>query len=230
MILRLNLMMPRDYLDVYPTSQVRVPGGTIDRPESCALVATRLAEGGAMFATCTTAAPASTARAGIRISGRASGGTAGRGDQVDPACAPDRRAALNRAAATDTDAERAQVKPSSSPNSGVGRSWGTRIGRTSTSRRARSPRSSGSGNPRRGRPTCVLWNLRSPAWPVRDRSPAVTTAEIIELAIQAEFLYNSQVPTEQRRLLETVLSNCTFNRGSVCPTYTFPVRSIRQRG
>jgi len=50
----------------------------------------------------------------------------------------------------------------------------------------------------------------------------VTAAQIIELAKNAEFLYKSQVATEQRRLLETVLSNCTFDRGSVCPTYTSP--------
>ena len=50
----------------------------------------------------------------------------------------------------------------------------------------------------------------------------MTAAQIIELAKDAEFLYKSQVATEQRRLLETVLSNCTFDRGSVCPTYTSP--------
>jgi DNA invertase Pin-like site-specific DNA recombinase len=51
---------------------------------------------------------------------------------------------------------------------------------------------------------------------------AVTGAKILELAKQAEFLYKSQNPTEQRRLLETVLSNCTFDRGSLCPTYSKP--------
>jgi hypothetical protein len=38
----------------------------------------------------------------------------------------------------------------------------------------------------------------------------------------AEFLYKSQIPTEQRRLLDTVLSNCTFDRGSLYPTYASP--------
>jgi len=53
--------------------------------------------------------------------------------------------------------------------------------------------------------------------------PAAATAEkILELAKNAEILYKSQNPGEQRRLLETVLSNCTFDRGSVKPTYTSP--------
>jgi len=50
----------------------------------------------------------------------------------------------------------------------------------------------------------------------------VTATKILELAKQAEFLYQSQDPVEQRRLLETVLSNCTFDRGTLCPTYTKP--------
>ena len=53
--------------------------------------------------------------------------------------------------------------------------------------------------------------------------PATATAQkILELAKQAEFLYKSQSPVEQRRLLETVLSNCEFNRGTLCPTYSKP--------
>ena len=55
------------------------------------------------------------------------------------------------------------------------------------------------------------------------RPLATATAEkILELAKQAEFLYKLQDPTEQRRLLETVLSNCTFDRGSLVPTYGKP--------
>jgi hypothetical protein len=50
----------------------------------------------------------------------------------------------------------------------------------------------------------------------------VTAQKILELAKQAEFLYKSQDPTEQRRLLETVVSNCTFDRGTLCPTYSKP--------
>ena len=54
-------------------------------------------------------------------------------------------------------------------------------------------------------------------------SGSVAEAEkIFELAKKAENLYKSQDPTEQRRLLETVLSNCTFDRGSLRPTYTSP--------
>ena len=49
-----------------------------------------------------------------------------------------------------------------------------------------------------------------------------TAAKILELAKKAESLYKTQNPTEQRRLLETVLSNCTFDRGSLCPTYSTP--------
>jgi hypothetical protein len=51
---------------------------------------------------------------------------------------------------------------------------------------------------------------------------AVTAQKILELAKKAEILYKSQKPTEQRRLLETVLSNCTFDRGTLCPTYSSP--------
>jgi site-specific DNA recombinase len=51
---------------------------------------------------------------------------------------------------------------------------------------------------------------------------AVTAAKILELAKNAEILFKSQNPTEQRRLLETLLSNCTFDRGTLCPTYSSP--------
>ena len=50
----------------------------------------------------------------------------------------------------------------------------------------------------------------------------VTARKILELAKQAEFLYKSKNPAEQRRLLETVLSNCTFDRGTLNPTYSSP--------
>jgi len=51
---------------------------------------------------------------------------------------------------------------------------------------------------------------------------AITAQTILELAKQAENLYKSQNPAEQRRLLETVLSNCTFDAGTLCPTYAKP--------
>ena len=50
----------------------------------------------------------------------------------------------------------------------------------------------------------------------------MTAEKILELAKKAAFLYKTQDPAEQRRLLETVLSNCTFDRGSLCPTYSKP--------
>jgi DNA invertase Pin-like site-specific DNA recombinase len=55
-------------------------------------------------------------------------------------------------------------------------------------------------------------------------APAIvaTGEKILELAKQAEFLYKTQTPAEQRRLLETVLSNCSFDRGSLAPTYSKP--------
>jgi hypothetical protein len=50
----------------------------------------------------------------------------------------------------------------------------------------------------------------------------VTAEKILELAKQAENVYKSQNSAEQRRLLETVLSNCTFDHGTLCPSYTSP--------
>lgn len=41
----------------------------------------------------------------------------------------------------------------------------------------------------------------------------------LELVKRAGILYKTQDPAEQRRLIESVLSNCTFDRGSLCPTY-----------
>jgi hypothetical protein len=49
-----------------------------------------------------------------------------------------------------------------------------------------------------------------------------TGQKTLELAKRAEFLYKSQEPAEQRRLHETVLSNCTFDCGTLCPTYSRP--------
>ena len=57
----------------------------------------------------------------------------------------------------------------------------------------------------------------------RTSAPALLTAEkTLELAKKAEILFKSQNPSEQRRLLETVLSNCTFDRGTLCPAYAKP--------
>jgi DNA invertase Pin-like site-specific DNA recombinase len=87
-----------------------------------------------------------------------------------------------------------------------------------------------------GRVSEEFWSRKSRAWEaelnaieterLRIDTPreaiTVTAHKILELAKQAEFLYKSQNPREQRRLLETVLSNCTFDRGTLCPTYSKP--------
>jgi hypothetical protein len=87
-----------------------------------------------------------------------------------------------------------------------------------------------------GRITQEFWRRKSEAWEAdlnavkqemahlqRPRPlVTVTAARIIELAKNAEILYKSQNPAERRRLLETVLSNCSFDCGSVFPTYTSP--------
>jgi len=49
-----------------------------------------------------------------------------------------------------------------------------------------------------------------------------TGVEIIELAKMAHSMYLSQSRQEQRRLLNTLLSNCTYDRGTLCPTYNKP--------
>ena len=87
-----------------------------------------------------------------------------------------------------------------------------------------------------GRTSDAFWSRKSAEWEAElqtvdaerarleaTHAPVVATAEkILELAKKAEILYKSQKPSEQRRLLETVLSNRTFDRGSLKPTYTSP--------
>ena len=51
---------------------------------------------------------------------------------------------------------------------------------------------------------------------------AATAERILELAKNAYFLYAQQDFAERRRLLDAVLSNCTFDRGTLCPTYIKP--------
>jgi hypothetical protein len=84
--------------------------------------------------------------------------------------------------------------------------------------------------------TEAFWTRKSAEWDAelqtidaerarleRTQAPFLATAEkTLELAKKAAILYKSQDPTEQRRLLETVLSNCTFDRGTLCPTYASP--------
>ena len=87
-----------------------------------------------------------------------------------------------------------------------------------------------------GRISQDFWTRKSVTWEAELRavameearldapreSVAVTGKRILELAKQAENLYKSQDPAEQRQLLETVLSNCTFDCGTLTPTYTSP--------
>jgi site-specific DNA recombinase len=87
-----------------------------------------------------------------------------------------------------------------------------------------------------GRITEDFWNRKSGDWEDErctietelarlaqtNGQVAVTAEKVLELAKKAEFLYKTQDPAEERRLLETVLSNCIFDRGSLCPTYSKP--------
>ena len=81
-----------------------------------------------------------------------------------------------------------------------------------------------------------LWSRKSSAWEAeleairtelakREQATgdyAATGASILELSQQAYTLYVTQERAEQRRLLNTLLSNCTFDRGSLSATYTKP--------
>ena len=88
-----------------------------------------------------------------------------------------------------------------------------------------------------GRISDEFWARKSQAWEAelqvvraerhRVTQPrqgrTATALQILELAKQAEYLYSTQSATEQRRVLDTVLSNCTFDRGTLCPTYSKPI-------
>jgi site-specific DNA recombinase len=87
-----------------------------------------------------------------------------------------------------------------------------------------------------GKISDAFWTRKSEEWEADLRAiaaeqtrlkqprPALmaTATHILELAKSAEFLYKSQDPGEQRRLLQTVLSNCTLDQGNLCPTYSKP--------
>ena len=82
----------------------------------------------------------------------------------------------------------------------------------------------------------ALWARKSAEWETelatvnvelsaldRPATALVATGQkILELVKQAGILYKTQDPGEQRRLLDSVLSNCTFDRGSLSPTYRKP--------
>ena len=62
----------------------------------------------------------------------------------------------------------------------------------------------------------------------RPATSFVATGErILELVKRAGILYKTHDPAEQRRVLDSVLSNCTFDRGSVYPTDRKPFRPVR---
>jgi DNA invertase Pin-like site-specific DNA recombinase len=87
-----------------------------------------------------------------------------------------------------------------------------------------------------GRISDVFWRRKSEEWESElttvdaevsrfsdPQAPYPATAErILELAKNAYFLYAQQDFAERRRLLDAVLSNCTFDRGTLCPTYIKP--------
>jgi hypothetical protein len=49
-----------------------------------------------------------------------------------------------------------------------------------------------------------------------------TGLQILELAQNVYSLYVTENPQEPARLVKTLLSNCTFDRGTLCPTYRKP--------
>jgi site-specific DNA recombinase len=51
---------------------------------------------------------------------------------------------------------------------------------------------------------------------------SVTGSKILELAKNAHNLFTRQDPAQQARLLKILVSNCAFNRGTLCPTYSKP--------
>ena len=81
-----------------------------------------------------------------------------------------------------------------------------------------------------------LWARRSRAWESEledtlaelakhDRASShyvATGTKILELSQRAYSLYVRQEPAQQRRLLSTLLSNCSFDRGTLTPTYNKP--------
>ena len=87
-----------------------------------------------------------------------------------------------------------------------------------------------------GRISDDLWERKSRAWEnefsdIRHRIKAHESAnlnyyetgtEILELANRAYSLYLRQDRREQSFLLNQILSNCTFYRGTLCPTYRKP--------
>ena len=76
---------------------------------------------------------------------------------------------------------------------------------------------SGSRNSKRLRLNCVGSRVGYPTY-------LATGERILELAKTAHSRYLEQDFAERRRLSDPVLSNCTFDRGTLCPTYAKAVR------
>ena len=55
-----------------------------------------------------------------------------------------------------------------------------------------------------------------------------TGEKILELAKTLHSRYLEEDFAERRRLLDSVLSNCTFDRGTLCPTYVKPFDLLAQ--
>ena len=85
------------------------------------------------------------------------------------------------------------------------------VGRSRVSRPARS-----SNTPHPGRRPLPA------AAPPASHNYSATGSKILELCQSAYSLYSQQKPVEQRRLLKILLSNCTFDRGTLTPTYNKP--------
>ena len=93
-----------------------------------------------------------------------------------------------------------------------------------------------------GRISDTLWTRKSGEWESElglidveagrrsQSTPAylVTGEKTLELAKNAYSLYVQQSFAERRRLLDSVLSNCTFDRGTLCPTYIKPFDLLSQ--
>ena len=54
----------------------------------------------------------------------------------------------------------------------------------------------------------------------------IAGSQIIELARGAKALFLRQDPTEQRRLLKMLVSNCTLQAGTLCPTCRKPFDAL----
>jgi hypothetical protein len=179
----------------------------------------QLAGRGRRANTRTTAASPSTAAAGTRTSAK-SGSRSGSASSWTRCNFPS--ALPTRSQRACTPARRNSNKPAAD----------RRYASCSASVRCRQRSTAGYDDYVEGRISDALWTRKSAQWETKLATvngelsaldwPATTfvaTGErIIELVKRAGTVYKTQDSAEQRRLLESVLSNCTFDRGSLCPT------------